>query len=195
MRERHSSVRRAFVKELGKLETADIARATGADKTSVRAWVRGDRSPSGIYGEPLAELSALVERLAQVLQRDFIRGWLIKPNVALDDGKPLDAIAAGDYRKVSKLISALETTASPELARHAAELGVPPMAMLPRDLWEWEISLTRIADLGDEQRLARPARCTSALRVPQQSRAPGTDPIPPPRSIENPPLVPPGMTT
>ena len=101
----------AFVKELGKLETADIARATGADKTSVRAWVRGNRSPSGVYGERLAELSALVERLARVLQRDFIRGWLIKPNVALDDGKPLDVIAVGDYRKVSKIISALESTA------------------------------------------------------------------------------------
>jgi len=57
----------AFVKELGKLETADIARATGADKTSVRAWVRGNRSPSGVYGERLAELSGLVERLAHVL--------------------------------------------------------------------------------------------------------------------------------
>lgn len=102
----------AFVKETGGLETADISRATGADKTTVRAWIRGDRSPSGTYAERLAELSAIVERLAQVLRRDFIRGWLIKPLVALDDDKPLDVIEAGEYRRVSRVVSALETSAT-----------------------------------------------------------------------------------
>jgi RES domain-containing protein len=119
-----------------------------------------------------------------------------------------------------------------EWYRAAAELGVPPMAMLPRDLWEWEISLTRIANLSDEQRLARvnlpvpkPGRAQwpafqdagealhhegyQGLIAPSAARpgfrvlcvfrrsreVPGTDPIPPPRLIEDPPLVPPGMTT
>lgn len=98
-------------REIGGLETADIARATGADKTTVRAWVRGSRLPSGAYAERLAELSAMVERLAVVLRREYIRSWLIKPNQALDDDKPLDVIAAGGYRRVSKLISELESTA------------------------------------------------------------------------------------
>jgi hypothetical protein len=100
----------AFVKEQGRLETGDIARATGADKTTVRAWVRGDRAPSGAYGERLAELSAIVERLALVVRPEFIRGWLLKPIVALGDDKPLDVIARGGYREVSRVVSALEGT-------------------------------------------------------------------------------------
>ncbi len=99
------------VREVGGLETSDIARATGADKTTVRAWTRGSRSPSGNYAERLGELSAMVERLAVVVRREYIRSWLIKPNQALDDDKPLDVIAAGGYRRVSKLISELESTA------------------------------------------------------------------------------------
>jgi hypothetical protein len=61
-----------------------------------------------------------------------------------------------------------EPTVWAEWYRAASELGVPPVAMLPRDLWQWEISLTRIADLSDPQRLAR-----LNLPVPKPGRAPG----------------------
>lgn len=101
----------ARVKGLGGLETVDIARVTGVDKTTVRAWVRGTRGPSSGHAERLAELTAIVERLAEVLQREYIRSWLIKPNQVLNDDKPLDVIAAGDYRSVSRVVSALESTA------------------------------------------------------------------------------------
>ena len=37
----------AHVKDIGHLSAPDIARATGADETTVRAWLRGTRSPSG----------------------------------------------------------------------------------------------------------------------------------------------------
>lgn len=37
--------------------------------------------------------------------------WLRKPNQLLNDDKPLDVIASGEYRKVSRVIAALETTA------------------------------------------------------------------------------------
>lgn len=42
-----------------------------------------------------------------------------------------------------------------EWYRATAALGVPPTALLPRDLWRWELKLTRVADLSDPQRLAR----------------------------------------
>lgn len=100
-----------FIKKTGGLATVDIARATGADQTTVRAWVRGTRSPSGLYAERLSELSAIIERLSHVLRPEFIRSWLIKPIVALDDDKPLDVIRAGEYRRVSRVVSALEGTA------------------------------------------------------------------------------------
>jgi hypothetical protein len=45
------------------------------------------------------------------MQPEYVPVWLRKPNVMLDDDKPLDAIASGDYRKVSRVIAGLETTA------------------------------------------------------------------------------------
>lgn len=100
----------AYVKELGQLETPDIARATGADLTTVRAWLRDDRSPSGRYAERLAELSFIVERLSRVVRRDYIRVWLLKPNAAMADDKPVDLIGQGEYRVVSRVVAALEST-------------------------------------------------------------------------------------
>jgi hypothetical protein len=48
-----------------------------------------------------------------------------------------------------------EETAWAEWYRYLAEAGLPPHQGLPRDLWRWEISLPRVADLTDDGRLAR----------------------------------------
>ena len=119
-----------------------------------------------------------------------------------------------------------------EWYRAIADLGVPPMQQLPRDLWRWEISLTTVADLSDDGKLARvglprltPGRAqwpafqavgealhadgfqavmtTSAARpgyrvlcVFRTAREmPGVAPVPPPETIDDPPIVPQGMTT
>lgn len=97
--------------EVGGLSSGDIARATSADPTTVRAWIRGERSPSGRNAERLVELSSVVERLAAVLARDYIRVWMLKPHDALREDKPLDVIAEGRYREVSRLVAGLESTA------------------------------------------------------------------------------------
>ncbi|UTI63237.1 RES domain-containing protein [Paraconexibacter antarcticus] len=52
-----------------------------------------------------------------------------------------------------------------EWYRALAGLGMAPGVMLPRDLWAWELSVTRVADLSDAQRLAR-----VGLRVPRPGR-------------------------
>lgn len=100
----------AHIRDIGHLSAADIARATGADETTARAWLREERSPSGDRAERLFELSSLVERLVTVMQPEYVPVWLRKPNTQLEDDKPLDAIASGDYRRVSRVIAALETT-------------------------------------------------------------------------------------
>jgi transcriptional regulator with XRE-family HTH domain len=101
----------AHIREIGHLSAADIARATGADETTARAWLRDERSPTGERAERLFELSSMVERLVRIMQPEYVPVWLRKPNQLLDDDKPLDAIASGDYRKVSRVIAGLETTA------------------------------------------------------------------------------------
>lgn len=98
----------AFVNEVGQLGDADIARATGAAASTVRAWLAGTRAPTGSRAERLVELSALVERLTRVMDPSYIPVWLRKPVPALDDDKPLEVIGRGEYRRVSKIVSALE---------------------------------------------------------------------------------------
>jgi uncharacterized protein (DUF2384 family) len=98
----------AHIQELGNLSVGDVARATASDDSTVRAWLNDTRSPSGERAERLAELSSLVERLVNVMDDSYIPVWLRKPNPLLEDDKPLDVIAAGGYRRVSRLIAGLE---------------------------------------------------------------------------------------
>ncbi len=102
----------AHINEIGHLTVSDIARATGANETTVRAWLREDRSPSGAHAERLAELSVIVERLVQVMQATYVPVWMRKPIPLLDDDKALDVIAAGDYRRVSRVVAGLEASGS-----------------------------------------------------------------------------------
>jgi len=48
-----------------------------------------------------------------------------------------------------------EDTAWAEWYRALAEFAIPPERQLPRDLWRWEITLERVANLSDQTRLAR----------------------------------------
>ena len=103
------AVEATHVQKTGHLSAGDIARATGANETTVRAWLRGSRSPSGVRAERLAELSSIVERLARVMEPSYVPVWMRKPVPLLDDDKPLDVIAAGDYRRVSRVLASLES--------------------------------------------------------------------------------------
>lgn len=90
------------------LSAEQIARATGAAASTVRGWIGHRSEPTGLRAERVAELSAITERLARVMPRTYIPVWLSKPIEALDDEKPLDLIAAGEYRRVAKIVSAIE---------------------------------------------------------------------------------------
>ena len=100
----------AHIKNTGHLSVPDIARATGANQTTVRAWLRDDRSPSGTHAERLAELSAIVERLVRLMEATYVPVWMRKPIPLLDEDKPLDVIAAGEYRRVSRVLAGLEAS-------------------------------------------------------------------------------------
>jgi hypothetical protein len=56
----------------------------------------------------------MVDRLARVMQADFIPIWLTRPIEALDDEKPVEVLARGEYRRVAKQIAQLEYPASPD---------------------------------------------------------------------------------
>jgi hypothetical protein len=96
------------VHERGHLSDQLIARATGAARSTVRGWLALRNEPTGRRADRVAELSAIVERLARVMQPEYIPVWLTKPLEALDDEKPIELIARGDYARVARLVSSLE---------------------------------------------------------------------------------------
>lgn len=98
----------ARVSRLGHLTAAHLAAATGGDPSSARRWLHGTRTPAGEHATRALELTSLVERLAYVMDTNYIPTWLIKPLARLDDRRPVDAIREGDYRSVSRLVAALE---------------------------------------------------------------------------------------
>lgn len=51
-------------------------------------------------------------------------------------------------------LAADEQTVWAEWYRALAELGVPPMRQLPRDLWHFDVRLDRVADLSSDSRLS-----------------------------------------
>ncbi len=97
------------LRDLVGLSDADIARATGVARSTARAWLAGTRTPTNERAERLIELSALAERLMRVMEPDYVGVWLRRPVPALDERKPVDVIANGEYVLVAELISAIET--------------------------------------------------------------------------------------
>ena|ERR1700742_4635963 len=98
----------AHIHDVGHLSAADIAWATKADESTARAWIRGDRSPSGARADRLVELSAIVERAVNLMEATYVPVWMRKPIGLLDDRKPLDLVRSGGYRQVLRAISSLE---------------------------------------------------------------------------------------
>jgi uncharacterized protein (DUF2384 family) len=96
------------IKALAPLTDADIARATGSSPGTVAAWRAHRQVPRGARALRLVELSALVERLAGIVEADYIPVWLNKPVPRLEHHAPADVLAAGDYEQVSGAIGELE---------------------------------------------------------------------------------------
>jgi hypothetical protein len=91
------------------LSDAQIGGAVGAAPSTVRDWFARRSSPTGKRAERVAELGEIVDRLARVMEPDYIPVWLSKPVEALDDRQPLELIARGKARQVARVISELES--------------------------------------------------------------------------------------
>lgn len=97
------------IHEQAHLSDGMIAEAVGAAPSTVRDWLNGRTSPTGVRARRVAELAAITDRLARVIERDYIQVWLLRPIEALDDRRPIDLIARGHARRVAQVISSLES--------------------------------------------------------------------------------------
>ena len=93
--------------ETGVIDTADVARVSGAHARSVNRWRTGQAEPRRDSEARLLELKAVVDLLRRVLRDDAARLWLRSPNPDLGYEKPLDLVAAGQYQRVIDLLHAL----------------------------------------------------------------------------------------
>lgn len=89
------------------VDTADLARVTETNPRSVARWRSQETTPRRDAEERLLELRAVVELARSVMSDDAARLWLRSPDRDLDYEKPLDLIAAGQYRRVIDLLLAL----------------------------------------------------------------------------------------
>jgi transcriptional regulator with XRE-family HTH domain len=97
------------IRRLAPLTERDIARATGAGVSTVSAWLHRTRAPRGQRAERLVELSAIIERLAAVLEQDYVPVWMNRPLSALGHRKPIDVLAGGGYEELSRIVTGLES--------------------------------------------------------------------------------------
>jgi hypothetical protein len=95
------------VRALG-VGTGDIAVAVGAQPATVNAWARATRRPTGTKRTRFLELVSLIDRLERVMAASYVPLWLLKPVPALDDRRPIDLLARGRYREISRLVTELE---------------------------------------------------------------------------------------
>jgi transcriptional regulator with XRE-family HTH domain len=97
------------IHESAHLSDALIAEAVGAAPSTVRDWLNGRSSPTGARARRVADLSAITDRLARVIDPSYIQVWLLKPIEALDDRRPIELIARGQATAVARVISGLES--------------------------------------------------------------------------------------
>lgn len=97
------------VHEAAHLGDRIIAQAVGAHPSTVRGWLAGRTSPTGDRARRLAELAEITDRLVRIVDPGYIPVWMVKPIEALDDYAPVDLIAAGQARRVARLVSGLES--------------------------------------------------------------------------------------
>jgi DNA-binding transcriptional regulator YiaG len=85
------------------LSALEVARATGADETTVREWFDRKAAPIGASASRLAELIAVVDEMALNVKADSIPPWLGHPVPALHGRAPADVIAGGGYEELMGL--------------------------------------------------------------------------------------------
>ncbi len=82
------------------MSEVQIARASGADRATVGAWLERREAPDGLHAQRLTELVAFVQEMARNVRGDALAGWLDAAVDAQGGANPLDEIAEGRYKQV-----------------------------------------------------------------------------------------------
>lgn len=89
------------------VDAADVARVSDTNPRSVARWRASESRPRRESEERLLELRAVVDLARKIMRDDAARFWVRSPNPDLGYEKPLDVVAAGQYRRVIDLLLAI----------------------------------------------------------------------------------------
>lgn len=88
-------------------DQSDLARVLETTPRTVSRWLHRETAPRPEVRERLLEVLYVFNRLSKVLRPEAARDWLLAPNEMFDHGKPIDLLAAGEYRRVLGAVEAL----------------------------------------------------------------------------------------
>lgn len=86
------------------LQYKQIARALGADESTLHRWRAGETEPSRAYLARLEALEEFLRELFLTLRPDGARAWLEAPVPALEDRRPLDFLLEGHIEPLTRLL-------------------------------------------------------------------------------------------
>ena len=93
--------------EAAGLDYVDIARMLETNPRTVSRWINEGSEPRWDVRERLLELTAVIERLTQVVQPRAAQDWLFTPNSELGYDKPVELVRQGRFKDVLALIDSL----------------------------------------------------------------------------------------
>lgn len=104
----HSPVQVAALRHTLRLSRKVFSRLTGFSERAIAGWESG--RPLSAPGERrIREIERFQERLAEVVQPEFIPEWLETPNQAFQGLKPLEVIERGEIDRLWDMIFYLES--------------------------------------------------------------------------------------
>jgi uncharacterized protein (DUF2384 family) len=91
----------------GAFDDADVAKALGAETSTVSGWEDGRLFPQVETEKTLIEFEYIVELLADFYQPDEARRWFSTPQKLLNGAIPIDLIRQGKIDEVLRLAGQL----------------------------------------------------------------------------------------
>lgn len=89
------------------LDYVDVARMLQANPRTVSRWINEGSEPRWDVRERLLELTAVIERLTQVVRPSAAQDWLFTPNAEMGYDKPVELVRAGRFKDVLAVIDSL----------------------------------------------------------------------------------------
>jgi putative toxin-antitoxin system antitoxin component (TIGR02293 family) len=89
------------------IDRSEVARVLETSPRTVSRWLHRETAPRPEHRERLLEVLYVFDQLSRVLKPQAAHDWLFTPSEMLGHEKPIELLAAGEYRRVLGVVEAL----------------------------------------------------------------------------------------